>query len=56
MPVGRRSPEYEEDFADPGASFMAQIPWYAWVTEANPEMGPETGFAEVLAIWSGVLG
>jgi len=56
MPVGRRCPEYEKDRGDPGASFMAQIPWDTWLAEPKSKMGPETGLSEVLAIRSGILG
>ena len=56
MPVGRCCPEYEEDRADPGASFMAQILWDAGLAGPNSEMGPENGLSGVLAIRSGILG
>ncbi len=55
MPVGRCCPEYEEDRADPGASFMAQILWDAVLAGPNSEMGPENGLSGVLAIRSGIL-
>jgi|TARA_Y100001001_G_scaffold134718_1_gene135432 hypothetical protein len=54
--VAYRCPEYQKDRGDPGASFMAQIPWDTWLAEPKSEMGPETGLSEVLATRSGILG